>query len=108
MRRRYGWGYPARNYYMQQCESLEYTCIDKATQIIVKTSDFTTCDKSLGFVTSKWECGIATASVSGIPAIDFSTVTAHGFGQFMVLILVCLGVILAYCGFFLGSYIYRK
>jgi hypothetical protein len=95
----------------QICQALEYTCINKTTQLIVKTSDFTACDKSLGFVTSKWDCsmeGFATLSAQLQGQFEVATASAQSFGQATVLLWFGLVVILTYVGFMIGAYIYRK
>jgi len=106
---------PARNYMI--CTTTKYVCYGKTGFVLVNPTDMANksiCEYQVSSIPhpAEFSCTdpviMATLSATLSGQMGFDTPTAHGIGQLYVILLICLGVIMVYCGFFLGSYIYRK
>jgi hypothetical protein len=91
------------------CRYTKYTCVlvgDNKWTINVTNPLLCRVDRDLN--QQEYDCNEASVSGTVSSVIDFTPATAHGIGQLYVIGLIALGVIMVYCGFFIGAYIYRK
>lgn len=93
--------------YREDCQTTEYTCINKTTQLVVNTSDFTQCDKTLGFIASKWHCEQATGS--GIMVdLEQNSNLAPAISGSVYIMWIGFAIIILIQAIMLGTWLYRK